>query len=579
MLKDALRCGVLLSGVLAGVAWAQELPSAPSASGGGQPKIQVNFLNTCRPAQGDLEAMGRALAQVKERPRFAADFEISRGVTTLTEAEARAAGAPEGSAAEPSSWVRIRKEFPEKAVLTDAQYSLSVEGNSASEALALHLRDSREVLQILISDTVAGSAAQVVSAATPPDRIRIERFGKASIVLARCGGVDQSAYEPLFRGGGWNSGAVPDGDGGEDGGSGGAGSSAEAERVESCWGKSLIQEREAKERAMAEDIREVVIMGSGCSGLTAAIYAGRANLKPLVLEGHEPGGQLSITTLVENFPGWPEGIQGPELIEKMHKQAERFGAEFSMGHVTAADLTLRPFVLTVGKQQIKTRTLIIASGASARWLGLPSEKALIGHGVSSCATCDGFFFSGKEVAVIGGGDSAMEEALFLTRFASKVTLIHRRDAFRASKIMLDRARAHEKIHFMTDTVVEEVMDVAAKEVTALKLRNLLTGKVWDFPTSAMFLGIGHTPNAAYLPRHAGERRRRLPDGARLRTHGRAGCVCVRRCGGPALPAGDHGLGHGMHGGDGGGEASGRAGTLKEQVSKFQGCKVARVQKV
>jgi thioredoxin reductase (NADPH) len=246
---------------------------------------------------------------------------------------------------------------------------------------------------------------------------------------------------------------------------------------------------------MAEDIREVVIMGSGCAGLTAAIYAGRANLKPLVLEGHEPGGQLSMTTLVENFPGWPEGIQGPELIGKMHKQAERFGAEFRIGHVKGADLTQRPFVLTVGKEQIKTRTLIIASGASARWLGLPSEKALIGHGVSSCATCDGFFFSGKEIAVIGGGDSAMEEALFLTRFASKVTLIHRRDAFRASKIMLDRARAHEKIQFMTDTVVDEVMDPAAKEVTALKLRNLLSGKVWDFPTSAMFLGIGHTPNA------------------------------------------------------------------------------------
>jgi thioredoxin reductase (NADPH) len=246
---------------------------------------------------------------------------------------------------------------------------------------------------------------------------------------------------------------------------------------------------------MPEDIREVVIMGSGCSGLTAAIYAGRANLKPLVLEGHEPGGQLSMTTLVENFPGWPDGIQGPELIDKMHKQAERFGAEFRIGHVTGADLTQRPFVLTVGKEQIKTRTLIIASGASARWLGLPSEKALIGHGVSSCATCDGFFFSGKEIAVIGGGDSAMEEALFLTRFASKVTLIHRRDAFRASKIMLDRARAHEKIQFMTDTVVDEVMDPAAKEVTALKLRNLLSGKVWDFPTSAMFLGIGHTPNA------------------------------------------------------------------------------------
>ncbi len=246
---------------------------------------------------------------------------------------------------------------------------------------------------------------------------------------------------------------------------------------------------------MAEDIREVVIMGSGCSGLTAAIYAGRANLKPLVLEGHEPGGQLSMTTLVENFPGWPEGIQGPELIEKMRTQAARFGAEFRMGHVMAADLTVRPFVLTVGAEKIKTRTLIIASGASARWLGLPSEKALIGHGVSSCATCDGFFFSGKEIAVIGGGDSAMEEALFLTRFASKVTLIHRRDAFRASKIMLDRARAHEKIQFLTDTVVDEVLDPASKEVTGLKLRNVLTGKVWDFPTSAMFLGIGHVPNA------------------------------------------------------------------------------------
>ena len=247
---------------------------------------------------------------------------------------------------------------------------------------------------------------------------------------------------------------------------------------------------------MAEEIRDVVILGSGCSGLTAAIYSGRANLKPLVLEGHEPGGQLSMTTLVENFPGWPDGIQGPELIENMRKQAERFGAEFRIGHVTATDLTERPFVLTVGKEQIKTRAIIIASGATARWLGLPSEKALIGHGVSSCATCDGFFFSGKEIAVIGGGDSAMEEALFLTRFASRVSLIHRRDAFRAGKIMLDRARAHDKIHFLPDTVVDEVMDVAAKEVTALKLRNLKTGKVWDLPVSAMFLGIGHTPNAA-----------------------------------------------------------------------------------
>jgi thioredoxin reductase (NADPH) len=247
---------------------------------------------------------------------------------------------------------------------------------------------------------------------------------------------------------------------------------------------------------MAEDIRNVVIMGSGCAGLTAAIYAARANLNPLVLEGHEPGGQLSMTTLVENFPGWPEGIQGPELIDNMRRQAERFGAEVRVGHVTAADLSQRPFLLTLGKEQLRTRTLIIASGASARWLGLPSEKALIGHGVSSCATCDGFFFSGKEVAVIGGGDSAMEEALFLTRFASKVTLIHRREGFRASKIMLDRARAHEKIEILVDTVVDEVMDVNAKEVTALKLRNVKTGKVWDYPVSAMFLGIGHTPNAA-----------------------------------------------------------------------------------
>ncbi len=195
-----LAVGTLLCGLLAAPAWAQEAPSNSGASNSAelQPKIQVNFLNTCRPAQGDLDVMGRALARVKERPRFGTDFEISRGVTTLTEAEARAVGVPEGSAAGPSSWVRIRKEFPEKALLRDAQYSLSVEGDAASEALALHLRESGEVLQILISDTVSGSAAQVVKAVTPPDRIRIERFGKGSIVLARCGAVDQSAYEPLF---------------------------------------------------------------------------------------------------------------------------------------------------------------------------------------------------------------------------------------------------------------------------------------------------------------------------------------------------------------------------------------------
>jgi thioredoxin reductase (NADPH) len=236
-------------------------------------------------------------------------------------------------------------------------------------------------------------------------------------------------------------------------------------------------------------------MGSGCAGHTAALYSARANLKPLVLEGHYPGGQLSLTTLVENFPGFPEGIQGPELIENMRKQAQRFGAEYHVGHVAKADLSMQPFELTFGKEVIRTRTLIIASGASARWLDLPNEQALIGHGVSSCATCDGFFFSGKEIAVIGGGDSAMEEATFLTRFASKVTLIHRREQFRASKIMLDRAKANSKIAFLTDTVVDDVLDVSKKEVTGLRLRNVKSGESWEFPTSAMFLGIGHVPNA------------------------------------------------------------------------------------
>jgi thioredoxin reductase (NADPH) len=243
------------------------------------------------------------------------------------------------------------------------------------------------------------------------------------------------------------------------------------------------------------DIRNVVIIGSGCSGHTAALYSARANLKPLVIEGHEPGGQLSITTLVENFPGFPEGIQGPELIENMRKQAQRFGAEYQLGHVTSADLGTRPFVLHVGKHQVHTKSLIIASGASARWLGLPHEQQLIGHGVSSCATCDGFFFSGKEIVVVGGGDTAMEEANFLTRFATKVTIIHRRDVFRASKIMLDRARKHEKIAFLTNTVVEDVYDVGQKEVTGLKLRNVKTNETYDFPTNALFLGIGHEPNA------------------------------------------------------------------------------------
>ena len=241
--------------------------------------------------------------------------------------------------------------------------------------------------------------------------------------------------------------------------------------------------------------RDTVILGSGCSGLTAAIYAARSNLKPLVLEGHEPGGQLSITTLVENFPGWPEGIQGPDLIENMKKQAVRFGAELRMAHLSSIDLTKHPFALNIGKETIHTRTLIIASGASARWLNLPSEQALIGHGVSSCATCDGFFFSGKEIAVIGGGDSAMEEALFLTRFATKVTLINRTERFRASKIMLERAMAHPNIKFVSSTTVEEVLGVEEKDVKGLRLKNRTSGEEYVLPVSAMFLGIGHIPNA------------------------------------------------------------------------------------
>jgi thioredoxin reductase (NADPH) len=243
------------------------------------------------------------------------------------------------------------------------------------------------------------------------------------------------------------------------------------------------------------EIRDTVILGSGCAGLTAAIYTARAGLNPLVLEGHEPGGQLSMTTLVENFPGWPEGIQGPELIENMKKQATRFGASFQLAHLNKADLSASPIRLETTAGEILTRTLIVASGASARWLGLPSEQALIGHGVSSCATCDGFFFRGKEIAVVGGGDSAMEEALFLTRFASKVTLLHRRDAFRASKIMLDRVHAHPQIELRPNTVIEEVLGVNEKEVCGLRLRDVTTGAISEIAISGLFLGIGHEPNA------------------------------------------------------------------------------------
>ena len=241
-------------------------------------------------------------------------------------------------------------------------------------------------------------------------------------------------------------------------------------------------------------MNNVLIIGSGCAGLTAAIYTGRANLKPLVIDGHEPGGQLAITTMVENFPGFPDGILSPDLIANMRKQAEHFGAEFKSGSITDVDLSKRPFKITAGNDTYETQALIVAAGATARLLGLESEKKLIGYGVSTCATCDGYFFRGKEIAVVGGGDSAMEEANFLSRFASKVYLVHRRNEFRASKIMLDRARANEKIKFVTPVVVEDITDVSKGGVENMVLRNAQTNQTSTLPVSGIFIAIGHVPN-------------------------------------------------------------------------------------
>jgi thioredoxin reductase (NADPH) len=241
-------------------------------------------------------------------------------------------------------------------------------------------------------------------------------------------------------------------------------------------------------------MQNVLIIGSGCAGLTAAIYAARANLCPLVLDGHEPGGQLSLTTHVENFPGFPEGILGPELIENMRKQAQRFGAEFKAGTVTEVDLTKRPFRVIAGKDVYETRTIIVAAGASARLLGLKGERELIGHGVSTCATCDGYFFRGKPIAVVGGGDTAMEEANFLSRYASRVYLIHRRQEFRASKIMVDRAKANEKIEFITPFVVEEILAPQGL-VNGVRVREAQNGKTREIGLDGVFVAIGHNPNS------------------------------------------------------------------------------------
>ncbi len=239
---------------------------------------------------------------------------------------------------------------------------------------------------------------------------------------------------------------------------------------------------------------KVIILGSGCAGSTAAIYTARADLKPVVLEGHEPGGQLSLTTDVENYPGFPEGVQGPDLVGKMKKQAERFGAVYTMEVAQEVDLSQRPFKVLVGQKTYKAETLIVASGASAKLLGLKSEKELIGHGVSTCATCDGFFFRDQTVVVIGGGDTAMEEALFLTKFAKKVIVIHRRDQLRASKIMVDRAMKNSKIEFIWDSVVTSIHDPEAKKVKSIELRNVKSEEVTRLATDGVFIGIGHRPN-------------------------------------------------------------------------------------
>ena len=242
------------------------------------------------------------------------------------------------------------------------------------------------------------------------------------------------------------------------------------------------------------DVRDVVILGSGPAGLTAALYTARANLSPLVLKGTDAGGQLMLTTEVENFPGFPDAVLGPELMERMEKQAARFEAELLHQEATRVDLSSRPFGVWSGDEEWRAKTLIIATGAKAKMLGLESERRLLGHGVSTCATCDGFFFRGQELLVVGGGDSALEEALFLTRFATKVTLVHRRDQLRASKIMQDRAFANEKVEFVWDSVVEEVLGDG--QVAGVRLRNVQTEQLVDLSSGGVFVAIGHTPNTA-----------------------------------------------------------------------------------
>jgi thioredoxin reductase (NADPH) len=281
---------------------------------------------------------------------------------------------------------------------------------------------------------------------------------------------------------------------------------------------------------MADPLRDVIIIGSGPAGLTAALYTARANLRPLVVEGLEAGGQLMLTTAVENFPGFRDGIMGPALMEEMRAQAIRFGAEIIQGNVTAVDVRRHPFTVTTDGGPLQARALIVATGASAKLMGVPSERALMGHGVSTCATCDGFFFRGKPIAVVGGGDSALEEAVFLTRFASHVSVIHRRATLRASKIMQDKALAHPKISFEWNSEVVDVLDASAGAVSAIRLMNTESDAMKDLAVDGVFVAIGHTPNTmlfreqllmdgqGYLVTH---------DGAKTSVHGVFACGDVQ----------------------------------------------------
>ncbi len=297
---------------------------------------------------------------------------------------------------------------------------------------------------------------------------------------------------------------------------------------------------------MAERVRNLIVIGGGPAGYTAALYAARANLEPLVIEGFQWGGQLMITSDVENYPGYADGVLGPEMMTDFRRQAERFGTEFITDDVTKVDFSERPFRVWVGDEEYRANAVVIATGASARWIGIESEDRLKGRGVSACATCDGAFFRDKHIYVVGGGDSAMEEALFLTRFGSRVTVVHRRDEFRASQIMLDRARANPKIDFITNAVVEEVL--GDEFITGLRLRNTQTGESWDVEAEGLFVAIGHDPNTKlFLDQLDHDENGYLITEPALVRDQCSGRLRGRRRAGSRLPPGDHRRGLRLHG--------------------------------